>query len=517
MKNIVKMCAGLFLTVFLLCPAFATAPRLVSFQGQLTDSLGVRLTGTYSMTFKLYNVSSGGSALWTEAQSSVSVTNGVFDVELGIVTALGLPFDTQYWLGITVSGDAEMTPRRRLMSSPYALYADTAAFLAGSAQASGSFTVAETATLSGKVGVGTSTPGAKLHVTGNVIISDTLTVKDTVFVVKDNGNVGIGTTNPGRHLTVANSGADVFIQVNNSSVGGRKWNMRSSGTGSTKKQGSFSIEDENVGATRLLIDTNGYVGIGTDTPVTALQVAGTIRADTFEKPDGTTLGGSGGGDLRFPDGTTGMTVVFSTVDTTTTYTVPGGKTLYITQVYATTSVGVALQATVGATTYTLLDVGGNGGGGWNYANFSSGSSNVRAYSNLTLAQPIILPAGTIVKTGSGVTFTIHGFLVATGVTPVLESVTSSATYTVPTGKTLYIMQIYDLGSFTTLDITIGANTYTLGQASGSGGGWNHTDGSSATTDRAVSNLTLALPIFVPAAGVVKSGTTSAITINGYVK
>ena len=66
--------------------------------------------------------------------------------------------------------------------------------------------------------------------------------------------------------------------------------MRSSGTGSSKKQGSFSIEDEDAGATRLMIDTFGNIGIGTDTPVKTLHVAGTIRADTFEKGDGMVLG-----------------------------------------------------------------------------------------------------------------------------------------------------------------------------------------------------------------------------------
>ncbi len=508
MQNTVKCLAGLLLTALFVCPAFATAPRLISFQGQLTDSVGARLTGTYSMTFKLYNVASGGSALWTEAQSSVSVSGGVFDVELGSVTALTPSFDTQYWLGITVAGDAEMTPRRRLMSSPYALYADTAAFLAGGAKASGSFSVAETATLSGKVGIGTTTPGAKLHVTGNVVISDTLTVKDTVLVVKDNGNVGIGTTSPGRNLTVANSGADVYIQVNNSSAGGRKWNMRSSGTGSSKREGSFSIEDENAGVTRLLVDTSGNVGIGTDSPVTNLQVVGTVRADTFEKSDATSLGGSAGGDLRFPDGTTGMTPVFATVDTTTTYTVPAGKTFYVTQV---SGIGVnTLQVKVGASTYNILDA--NGSAGWNNGDFQSASSSAIALSNHTLSQPIIVPAGAVVKTNSTASFTIHGFLVASGVSTVFESVTSTATYTVPTSKTLVITQILcpDLSA---LNVTIGASTYTLAQNI-----WNTAYSSVGTAeDREASTLTLALPIFVPAAGVVKSSTASGITINGYLK
>src|SRR3990167_2314498 len=233
-RNVVCCILVLF---FIAIPAYANAPRLISFQGQLTDTNGVRLQGNYSMTFRMYNVPSGGSSLWTEAQSSVSITSGVFDVELGSVTPLTLAFDTQYWLGVSIAGNAEMTPRRKLLASPYALYADTAAFLAGSAQASGSFTV-----------------------------KDTLTVKDTALVVKDNGYVGIGTSSPGRNLTVANNGADVYVQVSNSSAGGRKWNMRSAGTGSSKKPGSFSVEDEDAGVTRMLIDTSGYVGVGTDTP-----------------------------------------------------------------------------------------------------------------------------------------------------------------------------------------------------------------------------------------------------------
>src|SRR5258706_15797749 len=38
----------------------------IPYQGRLADAGGNPLDGSYSMTFKLYGLASGGSALWTE-------------------------------------------------------------------------------------------------------------------------------------------------------------------------------------------------------------------------------------------------------------------------------------------------------------------------------------------------------------------------------------------------------------------------------------------------------------------
>jgi hypothetical protein len=105
--------------------AQASIPTTMSYQGILKDASNNYLTGTYSMTFKLYSASSGGSALWTETQSSVSVTSGRFAVTLGSTTAISLSFNADYWLGITVGADSEMTPRVKLTSVGYAYTAET--------------------------------------------------------------------------------------------------------------------------------------------------------------------------------------------------------------------------------------------------------------------------------------------------------------------------------------------------------------------------------------------------------
>ena len=77
------------------------------------------------MVFTLYKADN--SQVWTETQSGVPVTKGVYNVLLGSVVSLAtIPFDVQYFLGIKVGSDAEMSPRQALASVPYALKAGTA-------------------------------------------------------------------------------------------------------------------------------------------------------------------------------------------------------------------------------------------------------------------------------------------------------------------------------------------------------------------------------------------------------
>ncbi len=100
---------------------FAQIPNTISYQGILTDNKGNLVQdGNVSLTFRLYNVSEGGDTLWQESQK-VAVSKGVFSVVLGSVEPLNLPFDQQYWLGITVEGNQELTPRTALTASPYSL------------------------------------------------------------------------------------------------------------------------------------------------------------------------------------------------------------------------------------------------------------------------------------------------------------------------------------------------------------------------------------------------------------
>ena len=103
-------------------PVHAAVPGTISYQGLLTDGAGTPVAdGPYDLTFKLYNVPSGGGVLWSETQNAVSVARGIFSVNLGSITELALPFDQPYWLGVSIGVDAELVPRTPLASSPYAL------------------------------------------------------------------------------------------------------------------------------------------------------------------------------------------------------------------------------------------------------------------------------------------------------------------------------------------------------------------------------------------------------------
>ncbi len=133
-----------FSALLLFAPAArAEVPSTMSYQGRLTDGGGINVPdGAYDLTFALYDVSSGGAALWTETQAGVTVTNGMFSIVLGSTTPLAVPFDRQYWLGIAVGVDPEMTPRAPLTSVPYAMATRTVAPGIAHKLVAGSFMVA---------------------------------------------------------------------------------------------------------------------------------------------------------------------------------------------------------------------------------------------------------------------------------------------------------------------------------------------------------------------------------------
>ena len=97
-------------------------PNTITYQGVLTDNSGALITGTPNITFALYSTSTGGTALWTETQNAVSVTNGLFQVELNSVNAdWGTAnFSGSMWLQITVVSTI-LTPRIAFTAGGYSL------------------------------------------------------------------------------------------------------------------------------------------------------------------------------------------------------------------------------------------------------------------------------------------------------------------------------------------------------------------------------------------------------------
>lgn len=115
---------GAFLFGIFTLPLEAAVPKLLTYHGLLKDAANSYLTGTYSMTFRVYDAAAAGKELWKETHSSVSVTSGRFSVILGSVTALGLSFGQDYWVSVQVGTDSEMVPRQRITSVGYAAMAE---------------------------------------------------------------------------------------------------------------------------------------------------------------------------------------------------------------------------------------------------------------------------------------------------------------------------------------------------------------------------------------------------------
>ncbi len=332
----------LALTILLLAvtaPSWGDAPSTISYQGILTDGAGVPVDdGEYTMAFGIYDSPTDPGALWIEqhdenaaGSNKVTVVNGIFNVILGKIEPLNLPFDEPYWLGMSVEGGDELTPRTELAGSPYAFRAARAdsalhaehASVADSALAGGSGGAGDGHSLDaadgdpvdvvyvdddGLVGIGTATPATALHVaTGtdvglegggflqlgssggtnvgidnNEIMARNNGVPSNLYINREGGKVmignegyvsrlGIGVTSPHRPLHI---GADVAaIQL--TATGGADATIGADGSRLyLQTQTPHGMRFGTDSQSRMFIDATGNVGIGTEAPEAALDVRG---------------------------------------------------------------------------------------------------------------------------------------------------------------------------------------------------------------------------------------------------
>jgi hypothetical protein len=128
--------------------AFAQAaevvPKLINYQGKLTDVTGQPLAGdaggTFRLKFEIFVQATGGNAVWAE-ERDVVVIGGIFNVALGgaggdevvgISDDLGVAFagptrflQTTIVSGPTITEAQTLAPRQQLVSTPFAMVAQT--------------------------------------------------------------------------------------------------------------------------------------------------------------------------------------------------------------------------------------------------------------------------------------------------------------------------------------------------------------------------------------------------------
>jgi hypothetical protein len=160
---------GVLLLTLFTAQAFGAVPHTVSYQGRLTDSGDNPVAdGDYQLRFRIYDEASGGaSPLWDSGPRNVSVADGLFNYSLGDSVDLpdGLFADNaDLWLGVTVGGDSEISPRTKLDASGWAMHAETAETSPGVTQYLDNSSVALTNGFSTLVAVDTITVPAAGYV-----------------------------------------------------------------------------------------------------------------------------------------------------------------------------------------------------------------------------------------------------------------------------------------------------------------------------------------------------------------
>lgn len=119
-----KLVASVMVLILLAAAAYATVPLLVQHQGFLRSATDEPVNGPVTLTFRLYGQEAGGTTLWVETHNDVPVAGGLYSVLLGGTAPLTddlLAGDL--WLSTAVGQDAEMQPRIRVTSAPFALRA----------------------------------------------------------------------------------------------------------------------------------------------------------------------------------------------------------------------------------------------------------------------------------------------------------------------------------------------------------------------------------------------------------
>ncbi len=202
-------------------------PTKINFQGVLRNSNGQLLSGSYSMTFKLWDAPTGGTAVWTES-TSVMVDNGNLSILLGSSAPLTSDlFATEpLYLEITV-GSEVLPSRQEIGAVPFALLAEDAQKLAGKPVITAGCSDGEVLTYSSFTGWHCAAAGT-IGGTGTVDIIAKFDLPNAIgnsVISEDNaGKVGVGTQTPEAKLHVKNVDPDAVTLISECSANQRQPN-----------------------------------------------------------------------------------------------------------------------------------------------------------------------------------------------------------------------------------------------------------------------------------------------------
>ncbi len=341
----------------------ASAPTTLGYQGYI-EYQDAPFTGSADFTFTIYSASSGGSSLWTETQSAVSVTDGYFSVSLGSHTPFltSLDFSSAYYLEVTVNG-TPLAPRQTLDAVPYAhvTYGVNTTTSAPSSPTNGM--VYFDSTGAGTLYVYDATSGWNMLATSTVAGGQVINLATNVTGKLAIANGGTGTTSAptyGKLLMGDGAGGYAFVATSSLGISGGSGLTSLNGlTGATQTFATSS--DTNIG---LSIVSTGTTHTLTPSWIGTLGIArggtGIATTPTY----GQLLMGNGSGgyalvatsSLGITGGGSGISSLNGLVGTT--------------QTFATTSdtnIGISIVSSGSTHTYTPSWIGtlaaGRGGTG----------------------------------------------------------------------------------------------------------------------------------------------------------
>lgn len=259
--------------------AAAAGADTMNYQGYLDDGSGSPLPGPANLGFRIYDVPSGGSALWTESFASVPLESGVFTVILGQTDPLDETiFDGRdRWIETSIDG-APLLPRRPFTSVPHSIYAKVAEVaLNGAPDGDWAINGSNVYNTTHKIGIGDAAPLSKLHV--------------------QTQNLGLGTDDVGGNSDIVLESTDANLQLfsdNGGSTGSAlglievqagnifdTWSLNrlTSGAGSKLR---MRFSNAGGGTSVMTLLPTNRVGIGTEVPANELSVVGDVDASTYQ-------------------------------------------------------------------------------------------------------------------------------------------------------------------------------------------------------------------------------------------